>query len=79
MCVHDIPEEVLDPLGNHMGWVTALPGHQQASEHTHRPTVADLPQFTVYAQLLQATCRFEYRCIWKMQQEPHVLYICMHT
>ena len=37
-----LPEEVLDSLGNHMGWVLALPCDQQAAEHTHRPTVADL-------------------------------------
>lgn len=38
-----------------MGRVLALPCDQQASEHTHRPTVADLAELPINAQFLQHT------------------------
>ena len=55
----DTPEEVLDPLGDHMGLILALPCHQQAPEHADWTTITHLPQLPIYAEFLHSVAALD--------------------
>ncbi len=83
VCVHCIPqhhlllvryspEEVLDPLGNHMGLVLALPRNQKAPEHADWATVADLPQFSIDAELLHYVITHQSTLLAQLSQKNYL-------
>lgn len=72
LIICDSPEEVLDPLSNHMGLIFALPGHQKAPEHADWAAITHLPQLAIDAELLHYVITHQSTLLAWLSQRQHL-------